>query len=715
MTRTHIMLLFCALTVSCANAAAVQANPIRKIVTLMQDMQKEIEAEGEKEKELYDKFMCFCETGESDLTNTAASANAKISETSSALETDTAEKASLDQELVEHKSDRESAKKDLAESEAIRTKEKAEYDATAADSKANIAALSGALPALKQGLGGASLMQLPQADRLKKIVQNAQNVDSYDRDNVVAFLELKSPGSDQIVGIMEQMLEEMQKSSAEADADEAKAAAAFSDLSASKNKEVQVATAAIETKTVRSGELAVSTVQAQNALDDAEAELADAQKMLATLKVQCVEKTKEFQARSALRSEEVAAISEAIAILNDDDALDVFKKAVPAAAMVQKVGFLQAKTAKASKLAKAHAMIAGTAQTYRSQPLSLLAYSMRVQLKLGAKAQNFGQIIGMIDNMVKILGDEQAEDDKHKEYCDAEFEKSADEEKATNDKMASDDATISELNDGIATLTSDVATLTETIKELDKSVALATDGRKAEHAEYSESATLNDAANQLLEKAKQRLYKFYNPNLYVAPAKKELSMEDSLYVKAGREEFASPALVQIRAHSRVALPQAPETFSGIQQPKTEKSTGVVALMEMMQKDLQADMKDAEADEQAAQKDYENLMTESAASRAQSAKSITDKEASKAQLETKLQETKEAKALSVESLEDIQLTVNHLHTSCDFIMQNFDTRKEARTNEAESLKNSKAVLSGANFGFRAGSTLSLRHVACRTRK
>merc|ERR1719502_563328 len=105
---------------------------------------------------------------------------------------------------------------------------------------------------------------------------------------------------------------------------------------------------------------------------------------------------------------------------------------------------------------------------------------------------------------------------------------------------------------------------------------------------------------------------------------------------------------------------------------------------MMQKDLQADMKDAEADEQAAQKAYEDLMTESAASRAQSAKSITDKEA--------------AKALSVESLEDIQLTVNHLHTSCDFILQNFDTRKEARTNEAESLKNSKAVLQGANFGF-----------------
>merc|ERR1719440_1564264 len=100
----------------------------------------------------------------------------------------------------------------------------------------------------------------------------------------------------------------------------------------------------------------------------------------------------------------------------------------------------------------------------------------------------------------------------------------------------------------------------------------------------------------------------------------------------------------------------------------------------------------------AQKEYEELMTDSAASRAQSAKSITDKEASRADLETKLQETKESKALTTETLEDIALTVNHLHTSCDFILENFDTRKEARTNEGESLKNAKAVLSGASFGF-----------------
>merc|ERR1712118_392095 len=168
----------------------------------------------------------------------------------------------------------------------------------------------------------------------------------------------------------------------------------------------------------------------------------------------------------------------------------------------------------------------------------------------------------MIDNMVKILAAEQGDDDKHKEFCDAEFEKSADEEAAAKAKMAGEDATITEVSDSIETIASDVATLTEQIKELDKSVATATNARNAEHAEYTQSAALNEAANALLEKAKQRLNKFYNPTLYKAPPKKELSMEDSLYVKAVREEFAG--LVQIRSHTM--LKQAPEIFSGIQQP-----------------------------------------------------------------------------------------------------------------------------------------------------
>lgn len=36
------------------------ANPIRKVVKLMQEMQKEIEVQKKSEQELFEKFMCIC-------------------------------------------------------------------------------------------------------------------------------------------------------------------------------------------------------------------------------------------------------------------------------------------------------------------------------------------------------------------------------------------------------------------------------------------------------------------------------------------------------------------------------------------------------------------------------------------------------------------------------------------------------------------------------
>merc|ERR1719231_1447362 len=119
----------------------------------------------------------------------------------------------------------------------------------------------------------------------------------------------------------------MEANLAEAEADEAKAVSGFADLEASKNNEIEVATEAIESKTVRSGELAVSVVQTKDALEDTIQEVADNEKFSAQLDEQCASKEKEWAVRQKARADEIAAISDAIGILNDDDALDVFKKA----------------------------------------------------------------------------------------------------------------------------------------------------------------------------------------------------------------------------------------------------------------------------------------------------------------------------------------------------------------------------------------------------
>jgi hypothetical protein len=136
--------------------ATLGKNPIRKVVTLMQDMQKEIEAEGKKEAELFEKFMCFCSSSGGDLTKAAEDAKASIEELSSKLKSEEAEKSQTEQELKDHKSDREQAKKDLGEATSLRTKEKAEYDASSAEAKTNIEAMGSAITTLEKAGGGPS-------------------------------------------------------------------------------------------------------------------------------------------------------------------------------------------------------------------------------------------------------------------------------------------------------------------------------------------------------------------------------------------------------------------------------------------------------------------------------------------------------------------------------------------------------------------------------
>merc|ERR1719160_2244027 len=498
-----------------------------------------------------------------------------------------------------------------------------------------------------------------------------------------------APQSGQIVGILKAMKDDMEAELKEAIAAEAKAIAGFADLKASKEKEIEMATEAIETKTGRSGEIAVSVVQTKDSLEDTTDELADVQKLLSQLATECKTKEKEWAETQKIRAEEVKAISEAISILNDDDALDVFKKARPSALIQDQLGFLQKSNSPASKAKKAQALIAAVAKKSPSTQLSLLMFTLNSKLKMSSKgkAQGLESVIKMIDEMVVLLGKDQSDDDKSKTFCEDELEKAGDEQKAATEKKAQVEAQIAELTDAAAALGEEIATLTQSIKDLDKSVAQATEQRKEEHEDFTEMMQLNEAAMQLIEKAKNRLQKFYNPTLYKAPPKTENTMEEKIII-AG-------TFVQIRAHKFLDEEDSDAADFG-EYKKSEKSAGVIGLMDMMVREIETDMKDAAYEEKTSQADYAKLMEESEATRAANSKGIITKTASKAETEGKLDAAKDAHTAVSTDLDLIVATLGDLHMQCDFLLQNYDLRKEARTNEVESLKNAKAILSGADF-------------------
>merc|ERR1719163_949084 len=89
-----------------APTAALHANPIRKVVTMLQDMQKTVEGEGKKEEDLFDKFMCYCSNGEGALDASISAGEAQVEQLTAAIPQGEGEKSQLEQDIVQHKADR---------------------------------------------------------------------------------------------------------------------------------------------------------------------------------------------------------------------------------------------------------------------------------------------------------------------------------------------------------------------------------------------------------------------------------------------------------------------------------------------------------------------------------------------------------------------------------------------------------------------------------
>merc|ERR1719245_2399280 len=467
----------------------------------------------------------------------------------------------------------------------------------------------------------------------------------------------------------------MSRALADAIKAESEAKATYEEMMSAKTKEVNTLTAQIEEEMLRLGELNVLLGEDGNDLEETKDTLAEDTAYLAELKKGCATKQAEWEARSKVRAEELVALAETIKTLNDDDALELFKKTLPGSA-----SFVQIREGSSALRARTLAMLHNA--PHRGPELDL------VMLALQGKKIGFGKVIKLIDDMVANLQKEQDDDDKKKVYCETELDKSEDTKKQLERAIEVSQTAIEELKGAIFTWSEEIAALNAGIKALDKSVAEATKLRQEENAEYKALMQDNKAAKEILLWAKNRLNKFYNPKLYKP------------------EEFVqqAPQLVQVSVHSHakrnaadVAPPPPPETF-GPYTKKGQESGGVVHMIDMIVSEVDKTITEAETEEKDAQADYETLMADAADKRTTDSKALTDKEAAKAKGEESLQqETTNNKDLGVQLMETTQVIMN-LHAECDWLLQYWDVRRSARNDEIEALGKAKAVLSGADYSL-----------------
>jgi septal ring factor EnvC (AmiA/AmiB activator) len=546
-----------------------------------------------------------------------------------------------------------------------------------------------------------SFLQSSTAAMLRRMTLSA-DMSTADRDVLSAFLtggngasHTYAPASGEIVGILKQMKDTMEKDLAEVIAAEDKAKQDFEGLVGAKEKEIAASTKAIEEKTKRTGEVAVEIVMLKEDLDDTQTSLGEDKSFLADLEKNCETKQKEWDEICKTRQEELIAIADTIKILNDDDALELFKKTA---------SLLQVQSSSKQVTEQALKALSQT-KGKRFVGVDLIA------LALKGKKVDFSKVITMIDEMVALLGKEQSEDDQKKEYCEGQFD-FADDKKKTLERSISDlEKAIDDGKGMIESIAAEIKALEDGIMALDREVAGATVQRKEEHEDYVAELAANQAASGIIDFAKNRLQKFYNPKLYKPPPKRELSEEERITLNMGGTLAPTNppggiagtgiAFLQIRNRddtNAVAPPPPPPEAPGAYKKKGQESGGVLAMMDMMKADLEKSIQEMEFAEKDAQAEYEQMVLDAAAKRAADTKSIAEKESAKAEVEAEVIANEDKKKAESQELMATKQYIAELHADCDWLIENYGTRKEARANEVDALKNAKAVLSGADYSM-----------------
>merc|ERR1719276_690073 len=283
------------------------------------------------------------------------------------------------------------------------------------------------------------------------------------------------------------------------------------------------------------------------------------------------------------------------------------------------------------------------------------------QVKLDA----FTRVKKAIDDMVTQLLQEKADEIKHKDFCVEEFNtnqlQTEKKEREKKDLIAK----IEDLELTIKTLTEEIDKLKSEIAEMQVQMKRAGEDREKENKEFQMTVADQRATQKLLTAALNILKGFY--------------------------EKKAAALVQVQ---EPAGPPPPPGFEAYK--KNAAAGGVMGMIQQIINDAKAMEAEVIRSEEDAQKAYEDFVKDTNGSIDAKSKDIVNKSETKAKAEGDRVEAKEDKEAVMLELEQLSNYKAELHSSCDFVMKNFEIRQTARDEEIEALKQAKAILSGAKF-------------------
>jgi hypothetical protein len=657
----------------------IKNRPVSKVITLLKDMQKQLEKEASDDEEIYDKMSCWCETNDREKTKAIADAEAKIAGLTTHIEELTAGSARLNTEIKNTEKEVAKNQQSLDAATALRQKQLAEFNGEEKDLLESISALKAAITVLSKHHGG-SFLEVPRGHALRvattlqhEMIKHATLLQGIltrsERQAAASFIKAPedyfeakptfkqsyAPQSGEIFGILRQMKETFENNLSESQKEEMANQKAYEGLKAAKEEEIAAGKAQLDTKTQELAETDEKLAQAKQDIVDTQNSLSADEQFLMMLKEKCQMTDKEWEERSKTRQMEMEAVSKALAVLSGDDAHDLFTRTFNPA-------FFQASSTSSSVSARlreqASSLLSEIARKVNNPRLATLA----VQVRLDA----FTRVKKAIDDMIAQLLTEKADEIKHKDFCVDEFNANQLQTERKERERLDLVAKIEDLEMTMDALAKDIDSLKAQISEMQVQLKRAGENREKENKEFQATVADQRETQKLLQAALGILREFYGK-------------EKAAFVQSSDEPVGPPP------------PAGFETYK-----KNAASGGVLSLIQQIIDDAKAMEAETIRAEEDAQKAYEDFVKETNASTEAKSNDIVNKSELKAKAEGDHINAKQDKDAAMLELEQLSNYNAELHQSCDFVVKNFDLRQTARDEEVEALKQAKAILSGANF-------------------
>lgn len=645
-------------------------HPVAKVVALLTDMQKQLETEAKEDADVYEKLACWCSTNDREKNAAIIEAEKQITALTAAIEEHTAKSAQLKAEIADLKSEVAQNQQSLAKAAGIRKEEAAAFSAEEKELLQTIGALTDAISVLSkhhdQG-PDESEADAKEALIMVRSVLKREHLRHPTHSNVLTLLEQPAnyqsyaSRSGQIYGILKEMKSDFAKNLSQAQKEEQAAVAAYEQLVATKKDEIAKAKERILSKTQLKSETDVALEQAKWDLKDVRENLSADNKFLMDLKQKCSATDTEYTARQQARQEELVAIGEAITILSDDDARDLFSSTFNFAQLrADSVTHAGAKALAVQVLRKAAGKV--TSQEAKRQ---LMALAVQAQLDAFVKVKK------AITDMVAQLEQDQKDEATHRDWCNGELHTVAGDTQAANWKKDDLTTQINSLAENIEAIDAELEATRAAIAEAKVQLKRAGEDREAANKVFQQSVADQRGTVMVLDKALKRLEKVYAPK--AAAAKSFLERQPSKPGEANKP--------------------APEGFKKYQKQQTG---GVLGLIQQCMDDAKRLERDALAAEQSEQSAYEAFVKDTNEQLAADTRTVAQKVEERAQAETEKVAAEGDLRLTDEDLERLARYNGEVHTACDFVLQNFEIRQTARQDEIDALQDAMAILSGAEF-------------------